>query len=293
MLRKVTLSEKIILAVLALMIATVIQYGYSISHHMELKMNPCNSGVEIGKGDLYYDTLQVSYHHLYVNFNEIEFDPKLQNEVRVMGYENVRDLIKIDVRNDTLYITPQTECSPKPVKTIGNSAIDVKVGAIGIKSITLAKDAQIRTPLKAIGSDKEGWPRYREGELEKYQVNFDSLQLHMYDQSTFNLIVNCNKLDLSFTDYSGQTNTLNGTCETLEIHQIEGDVALMAINLKAANVRVNSQMNRKKMIRGAINVHCTNRLEAFLYDQLDVFYKGNPEIKKEEVSSGRIVNING
>ena len=293
MLRKTTNSERILLLFLLLLVLGVIQFAYAISTHIVEQPESCITSPEIGKGEMYFDTLSQAYDHVYVSFSEVQLHPRIEDKVYIHGYQNVRDLMDMYVRNDTLFITPMTECSPKPVESVGHGAIEVRVGAIGVKSITLAKSAQLRTPIKAIGADQQGVLKYKEEDLEKYQIEFDTLTLNLEDRASFNLFVKGTKLTINADNNYGVLSSIAGACDVLELKDINGRVGLNTSNMINKKTVINGAKNRDRLMTGSISVHPTELLEAYLYDDLDVLFEGSPKIIKEETSSGRVINVNG
>lgn len=293
---EITKSEKTLILILFLLIFSAIGYAYYVSTQVELREPKCSPGIQLAEGEYFADTLIVEYSHLYISFHEVQFNPHLENIVYVEGYENVREFYDVQVVNDTLRVTPKTECDPRPVETDGLSAVKIIVGASNLKSITIDKNGKLLTPIKPYGADETGRPVYSQSQLKRHLYVFDSLIINLQDYGTFNILVKGEDLTMNYDNYFSGNPSIYGEVDLLEVNH-KGNmgkfVSLYATNTQVNRVIVNTNKNTDPDVNGSISITVRDDLRANLYGNLDVFYNGNPEIAKTEISLGRVVNVNG
>ena len=309
MFKRMKRSESILAITLLLIVSSVVGHAFYIKNNTTKRNLPCTSGLELGKGQFFEDECFLNYSHLVVTVPDVELVSGQSDFVKVEGYENAWWVQNMEVRNDTLFISKIDECMPRYVTDESINAVKYFVAADNLKSITVGNKGSIVHPLKPYGSYEDGRPAYKKYELERHTFRFDEITINLIGNGFVNLIIeggdlnmnfrksnvslfsNSNSLMRSNSGLSGNQ-VLIGTIDKLNVENIEKNASLFAENLDAKEVYINPLKNKENHIIGRMEVSVSEKLEAYLYSDLDVTYKGSPEVLKEETGYGRLMNVN-
>ncbi len=298
MIKRMKKSDRIVLFAVLTILSAIIAHTFYIKNNVSPYKTTCRAGLELGKGKFFEDECFLSYSHLYSAVPDVELVSGNSNFVKVEGYENAWWVQHMEVRNDTLFISKIDKCMPRYVTDESINAVKYFVAADNLKSITVGPSGSITHPLKPYGSYEDGRPAYKKHELEKHTFRYDDITLNLIGNGFVKLIVEGRKMTLNFLSTksggmrTGVSNTIIGLTEELHIDKIENNINLMATNLESQHVSINQSKKKEKDLSGNIDIKVKDRLEVFLYTGIDVSYKGNPSIIKEETGYGRLLNVN-
>lgn len=263
-------------------------YANHIKNSIKPQPDRFGRGIEIVRGEEFIKTFDLSYSHLHVSFPTVKIDGRYANHIELSRFAQARDIAFLDVCNDTLYISYSEQYTPKMVGTNAEIGLDIHVGGVGLKSITVSNEGSISTPVRPIGSKKNGKVMYNQADIERYSLIFDTLNtvggpisLTMLDGE----VLNMNKL-------KGEsiTNSLSGVVDNVNVeYDGSGQFNLMADPLLCDNVRINANKNSLGHTEGNFYINPTKSLTANLYGALDVHYNTDPIITKYERSTGRLI----
>jgi len=277
-------------------------YANHLKNSIELKPESFERGLEIVKGEEFVESYDLSYSHLHVSFPYVKIDGRYTNHIELSGLANTKEMVYIDVCNDTLYISYSDIKAPVLRGPDGDKLfLDIHVGGIGLKSITLSEKGGIDTPVIPIGnvynsfghlvSRNEGPDKYDQDDLDRYTLRFDTLDiiggplvdLPFLDGETLNL----HKTTKSRAHYN-----LGGTVANVQLeYSNKGQVSIDGESLECEHVTINANKNDSGLTRGNININPTKTLTANLYGDIDVYYNTDPIVTKYERFTGRVIHL--
>ena len=281
-------KSKWILSIVALSIATgLAAYVAHVKAHVMMKPSDIRRPLKIVKGETFKKSYDLSYEHLHVTIPEVKIDARYKDHIELSGFEVAQDIAQLDVCNDTLYVSYSEKYTPKMVGTDALLALKIHVGGRGLKSITVNGAGSIITPVKPVGTGKDGKYVYKEEDKERYVLKFDTLKIingpvsmHLEGRHLEIKKANVNLTNLSFI----------GSVESLSLNYSKGNIRMSATDLQCNIARINTEKNTSGLTAGDLQLSVRDSLYANLYGPLDINYYGDPVVKKYERYTGRVVH---
>ncbi len=263
-------------------------YASHIIEHVEPKPIFKSRTIEIVDGDDFSEELELSYQHVHISFPTVSIDGRYSDHLELTGFEVAKDMAMLDVCNDTLYITYSEEFTPKYVGSDTEVALKIHVGGQSLKSITVADEGSINTPIKPLGMSKDGTTVYNQSDLDRYTLVFDSLTI---SEGPVNMILDGAHVNVQNHKRSSTNFVFRGTLNSIDVDYSKGGFFRMdAKELACQHAVVNGRKNMMGNTLGTIILSLTESLEANLYGPLDVTYYGDPHVEKYERSIGRVIH---
>jgi len=264
-------------------------YASHIKNSIERKPQMIRRGIEIVTGEEFIESFDLSYSHLHVSFPSVKIDGRYENHIELARFVEAKNMAFLDVCNDTLYIDYSEEYTPKLVGTNAEIGLDIHVGGIGIKSITISEEGSIITPIRPIGSKKNGKVIYNQSDLERYSLIFDTLNI--IDGPVHLTLLDGEVLNMNKKKRETIINSLSGVVDNVNIEYDDtGEFDLMAGSLICENVSINTNKNTLGLTEGRLNINPTSTLSANLYGTMDIYYSTDPVVTKYEHSIGRLIH---
>ena len=277
-------------------------YADHIKHTIEPNVVKSYKPAEIVDGEEFIRKITLSYKHLHVEYPAVSIDGRYHDHIELSGIAAASDMVDYEVRRDTLYIRYDDQSSKyyksypnRFSELIGNRplALRIHVGGIGLKSITVGKMGRISIPATAENRGYYGKTIYTEEDIERYTLNFDTLDIvnGPVQMLLEGQVLNVHKLTKYRTGFS-----LQGQVDRLNIeYDGSGEVFLNYHHyyyLESKVARINTHKNEKGLVTGGLLFAVRDTLVANLYGAMDVNYFGDPEVIKYERSTGRVVHMN-
>ncbi len=171
-------KSKIILMMSGLT-ALVILGLYASHMHQNIMVKPSMNQryIEIVDDDEFEKELMLSYDYIHVSNPSISIDGGYEDKLTISGYIITENMVSIDVCNDTLYIDYSHDYIPKYVGSNAVVAVKVHVGGVNLKSITIADEGSLKTPIKPLGMKDDREVVFSQSYLKKYMLQVDSLTI--------------------------------------------------------------------------------------------------------------------
>lgn len=261
------------------------------------------------EGAYLQDTMIFNYSHLVTDHFEVELDMSSDSTVIFNTFENMKDLVTFERRNDTLYIKRTRDVvfgakssvdSIVRAKTGGNEALFqeymqkykkpsfVKVGARMLKSLTVSDRGHVEHP-------SEFKPGYKQdfnlSAWNHMAITTPEFNLKMDNGGTVNLIFNNQAINIESTGTDFNRIYLRGKTRRLEVQNEYTDIWGLELNtdtLYYKDIIERVDLGHASRLRFKVNEY----LNADLHGLNDLVYKGNPRLEKAERSYGRLVNAN-
>lgn len=244
--------------------------------------------VKIVKGEQFIREFHLTYKHLHVDYPAVSIDGRYKDHVELAGFVAASDMVDYEVCNDTLYIR-YSEYTPKFVGRDAELAVGVHVGGEGLRSITVNGVGNVTIPIRPKGSGRDGKKVYKEEDVERYTMKFDTLDII---NGPVDMLLDGNVLNIHKLNNHNTMFNLQGQVDHLDIKYIEsGNMILNAYTLNSNTASVNADKNKDHLASGTLQFSVKDTLRANLYGVMDVKYLGDPEVIKYERSTGRVVHM--
>ncbi len=297
-------KSSILIAICTVMFfLSIAAFGIHVKNHVVPKEPALiKRGVDILKGEAVKDSMSFEYSHLHVTFPEVMIDGRMSGVVHMEGIDTAYSAVQIESRNDTLYVSYKNDMVNKPIGGNAEVAIDIHVGGKGLQSITVTDEGSIKTPLRAKGADKEGNIIYPQEKLDRYTLYFEKLDLMLSgfaggyqtapENGNVHLLLDGRELNVKVEDQKGMGGSvLRGKVDEINVVHTDGSMNLDAQHVEAKVVRINQDKNKSRGVYGHAFFNVSDSLYCNLYSTLDVYYSGDPVVKKVETKEGRVVHV--
>lgn len=294
--------SNIVLVIIALSLLVCLGlYANHLRNSIEKKPESFERGAQTIEGEEFIESYDLSYSHLHVSFPSVKIDGRYANHIELSRIAQAKEMASIDVCNDTLYISYSDIYSPIMLGSNKSIALDIHVGGIGLKSITLTGAGWIDTPVIPIGnvynsfgylvSRNEGPDMYDQAELDRYTFRFDTLSI--ISGKTVDLPFLDGKVLNLYKNSSGNSHyNLGGKVDIVQLeYSNKGKVSIDGESLECKQVAINANKNDSGLTTGNININPSKTLTANLYGAIDVYYNTDPIVTKYELSTGRVIHL--
>ena len=249
-----------------------------------------------GEGALRKDTLFGEYTYIWSDFEGVELDPTRTGYTEITAFENVKDEITLDIRNDTLFISQNSltgdtkfsyDWKERPIHIVAAARNLKGIEAVGWGHFTNFTE----------GSDAVESPT---GEIIYPQtaslpVNCAAFDIHLRKGGSASLEVIAGTINVSVIgqpDYATASSfTLAGSCRKLTVLHRDDYFTVMASKMQADSVFIDSQTPFSAE-DGLISVYANEYLNAHISGWSNVVYLGKPTVVKKEIHSGRVIDNN-
>lgn len=293
-------SNLVLLILLLSVLLSTAATAFYIRSFLEPPIRDSDPGVSETNGRWVRDTLSATYHYIWTNYPEVQLNPKSENFVETILHESATGKVKVEVRNDTLYI----------LQNPANDYEHYSYINLAIRELNTQVVVGVKQNIKGLTAVDRGRITPFEGYQAPYDIGLD-WEVGFPDESMSGVPVVCDNLTIDLQ--RGGDAVVNLDAEKVYINlsgprhwhsytrlrllgnsrfvQLDHTESMVDVKLQGDSLFLDTHtpFSQKSSI---IRVWPKKYLSASIEGWSDVIYLGHPLIRKKESGFGRLIDGN-